>query len=432
MTLRLLFLVGLLLAGVYLALGPRPFAGAAPGAKIPDAVFEELAPADLRGDTARVDHEHAVFAEAAQRAWRYVERAYQPATGLVQPVPDYAFATIWDVASTLAAFYAAERLGLITSEDLTRRVSLALRTLAELPLFDGAAFNKSYRVQDGAPGGRDGAASSAGYGWSAIDLGRLLVWLHILRVQRPELASAAEQVVARLDFDRLVRDGYLQGAELGRSGRLRAYQEGRIGYEQYAAAGFALWNQPASRATDWGENLRRVQVLNQALLQDRRPDACLTSEPFLLLGLELGWDEHAFPLALGLLGAQRERWRRTGITTVVSEDASADPPHYFHYYCALLDDVEFSVTAQGYALLPDAPRTISTKGAFAWYALAPNSYTRQALASVRDALASASGWPAGVYESNGRPAGPENVNTAAVILEAAAFARRRRPLLLER
>jgi type II secretory pathway component PulK len=71
---------------------------------------------------------------------------------------------------------------------------------------------------------------------------------------------------------------------------------------------------------------------------------------------------------------------------------------------------------------------VSAKGAFAWRALFPTDYTARTLAAVLPAR-SAAGWASGVYESGGRSTGAVNVNTQAVILEAALFRKRGGPLL---
>ena len=73
----------------------------------------------------------------------------------------------------------------------------------------------------------------------------------------------------RLDYGRLVRDGYLRGESVLR-GRVVGYQEGCIGYEQYAANGFALWGQRVERALDLLANARAAETLGVGLLADAR------------------------------------------------------------------------------------------------------------------------------------------------------------------
>lgn len=376
--------------------------------------------------------EQALFVDAAKHAWGFIDRMYVPATGLVRPLEEYPYATIWDIASGLAALYSARELELLPQEEYDRRMSTALRTLQAVPLYDDALFSKVYSATDASMTGHGDRPTTVGTGWSAIDMGRLLVWLRIVADGHPQHRADAEKVVARVDFDRLVRDGLLRGTTVPAHGRGLEYQEGRIGYEQYAAEGVALWGHRAERALDFAAHGREREVLGQPLLADTRGEDRLTSEPFVMMGLELGWTTPQWRgLAWRLLAAQEERFRQTGRVTIVSEDANPTPPYYFYYYSVLAGGREFAVDAQGAKAPLDGPRTVSTKAAFAWHALLPGPYTYRAVQTVQPARTS-DGWGAGVDEATGRGVGSENVNTAAIILEAALYVTRGRPFLTRR
>ncbi|HEX2092826.1 MAG TPA: DUF3131 domain-containing protein [Longimicrobiaceae bacterium] len=379
-----------------------------------------------------IPDERRVLLEAANAAWVYVNREYQPATGLVNSVAGYPYATVWDIASGLAALYCANRLGLLEDTEYDRRMRLALRTLRNMRLFDGAAFNKNYSTRTGAIAGRDDRdrkVAARGYGWSALDIGRLLVWLRIIRSTQPHYAGEIDAIVERLDFSRLVKDGYIWGETVGRRGRTQRYPEGRIPYEQYAAAGFGLWGHRAEKALSLSENAIPITVMDVPLIADRRGHDHLTSEPFVLAGLELGWTPEMRDLALRMLAVQRERYTRTGQVTVVSEDALPQAPYYFYYYTVNLHGKWFAVSAQDPNARLEGPRWVSSKAAFGWYALVPSDYTRLAVETVAPARHAARGWSSGVYEGTGQPTRGENVNTAAVILEAALYRTTRRPLV---
>lgn len=397
----------------------------------PVAILAEggLPSAMLPSTSFRMAEEDSVYDSAARLAWRYVDSQYQPATGLVNSVVNYPFATVWDIGSALAAMYSAHGLGLLSTEEYERRTIRALETLERLALFDGAAFNKNYQVQRGLPAGRnDRDVDVEGYGWSSTDLGRLLVWLKIVAEGHPSLAPRAERVARRLDYDRIVREGYLWGAGRTRNGRIRSYQEGRIGYEQYAAAGFALWGHYADRALDLDQNAEPVEVFDTPLLTDRRGDARLTSEPFFLIGIELGWWSPAWEeQAIQVLAAQKARFDQTGQVTLVSEDALPIGPYFFYYYTIHGEKRPFEV-ATVTTNLREGPRWMSTKAAYAWYSLFPGPYTWRGVEAVEPAAGGA-GWGSGVYEKSGRGTGGQNLNTAAVILESALYLERRRPLL---
>ena len=374
--------------------------------------------------------ERANFMLAAQSAWVYVEREYQPATGFVNSVVAYPYATIWDIASGLAALYCGNRLGLLEDDEYDRRMRLALHTLGRLRLFDGIAFSKNYSTRTGVIAGRDDRdwrAGERGTGWSATDIGRMLIWLHVIRTNQPKYAPRIDSIVARLDMTKLVKDGYLWGSTLTPAGRELRYVEGRIPYEQYAAAGYAAWGYRAEQALNPALNAIPITVLGVPLVADRRGQDHLTSEPFVLHGLEVGWSPALRDLSMRMLEVQRERFRRTKKVTMVSEDAIPRPPYYFYYYNVNLQGKTFVVSAQGASNASGTRPWVSAKAAWGWHALLPSDYTRIALRTVADARRT-TGWSSGVYEANGHSTGGENVNTAAVILEAALYRMTGRPL----
>jgi hypothetical protein len=367
-------------------------------------------------------------AEVAEAAWAFIDRNWHDATGLVSATDHYAVVTTWDMGSMLAALYSAHGLGLIEEAEYDRRMARLLETLATVDLYDGVAFNKAYDSRTGRMVDRRDRPSAQGYGWSVLDLGRLLSWLRIVHQQTPRHASAARGVVQRLDFGALVEDGYLIGGNLER-GRTVTYVEGRIGYEQYAAEAFARWGHEAPLSASLTENTEPVNVNGYAVLADTRGRDRLTSEPFVLLGLELGWSDEMRPLASNVLGAQRARYESTGTVTVVSEDAMTEPPHYFYYYSLLLNGQTFVVDAQGARQAMDGPRWVSAKATYGWHALLPDDYTALAVAAVAPAVVPGQAVYSGVYEEDGRRAGSANVNTAGVILQTLLFREGGLPLI---
>ena len=361
--------------------------------------------------------------DAARLAWSSVDAGYDRKTGWYRPMRAFPDATVWDLASGLAASHCAARLGLLPVGEYESRIRLALATFRKVPLAGGVAYNKVYDVSRGTARG-SGAELS---GWSTTDLGRLLVWLRIVANGSPGLAAECRAVADRIAWDSVVRGGYLWGRSVGPSGVVD-YQEGQLGFEQYAAAGFRLFEHPAENALDLSRNALPIEVLGQPLVADLRGRDRLTSEPFVLAGLELGWDEPTARLSKSLLAAMEARAARTGRLTICSEDAVDRPPYWFYYYCVYSNAREFSVDVQKYKAVVEEPRWVSTKASFAWNALLPSPYTARAVAAV-SAARSPAGWRSGIEEGSGRPIGAPNVNTAAVILEAAVYSRTGKPLL---
>jgi hypothetical protein len=377
--------------------------------------------------------ERQLFLNAARLAWAFVDRNYQPATGLSRAHDTYQYVTLWDIASGLAATYSAHELGFISDPVYTQRIQRVLNTLSTADLFDNAAFNRSYDSKTGKMIDRQERISSRGYGWSVTDIGRLLTWLRILAVNQPQFATQATNIVRRLDMSRLIKDGYLQSEDLSPStGARHPFQEGRIGYEQYTAAGLALWGYRAENALNAALNAIPASVLGIPIVADKRGDERITSEPYIMMGMETGWySPELRQQAWRVLAAQEARYKTTGILTMVSEDALPDPPWYFYYYDVYRQGRSFAVDGPTGTYV-ESPRWISSKAAFAWHALLPSPYTLAVLQAVQAAAVPGRGWGAGVYEGSLRPTGDASLNTAALILEAALYNLRGRPILLTR
>jgi hypothetical protein len=146
---------------------------------------------------------------AAELAWRYVTANRQPQTGLINSKEGYAFVTAADMAYALAAYVAAEGLKLIDLEAFLRDTRQLLATLGQLPLYGDELFNREYDARTGRFVDLSGHISAGGSGWSAMDIGRLLVWLKIVGSRYPDLSESAAAVVRRLRMGRMVAGGRL-------------------------------------------------------------------------------------------------------------------------------------------------------------------------------------------------------------------------------
>ena len=391
------------------------------------------APAVLRERaTATAAVEEQRFTEAARAAWALIDKHYYPSTGLVSAQPTWAYPTVWDIASTLAAYYSARGLGLITDAEYKKRASLLLATMRKGRLYEGIAYGRNYDAKTGELVGPDQKPHPNGTGYSAIDIGRLLVVLGIVAKQDPELAEAARAVATRIDATRALKNGFMMGTELSKkTGKPSVYQEGRLGYEQYAASGFALWNMKAAGALDVRANSVKAEVLGIPVTGDKRGLDRLTSEPFILHGLELGWDGPMRELAWQTLSAQAARYAKTGQVTIASEDAINKAPYYFYYYCVYCSGKPFVINVHSPTIQLNEPRWISTKAAFAWHALLPSKYTWTAIDAVRPALNAERGWATGVFEGSNASTETYSLNTSAVILEAALYRKTGKPLIAQ-
>jgi hypothetical protein len=368
------------------------------------------------------------YDEAARLAWAFMDRGYTSKTGLVIAQPDWPYPTTWDIASTLAAYYSAKGLGYITADEYKKRTLRALQTLQSASLYGNSVFGRNYDARTGSLVGAGHQAAGHGTGFSAIDVGRMLIWLKIVGNSDPEINKAATALVRRLDRSRIVRNGYLYGETLPAKGAVQRYQEGRLGYEQYSAAGFQEWGMGATRAADIGVNAAQKKIGSIPILTDKRNLDRLTSEPLILHGMEVGLRGGMAELAWQALALQAQRYVQTGQVTIASEDALSIAPHYFYYYCIYCSGKPFVINIHSPGTELDGPRWVSTKAAFAWHALKPNEYTWLGVQAVAPAKSTA-GWASGVFEKTGKSTGTVTLNTAAVILEAALYRKTGKPFL---
>ncbi len=370
--------------------------------------------------------------DAARIAWRYFERNTDPVTGLVRSVDGYPSTTAWDLGSSILAAAAASALGIIGDEDLELRMRPLLATLATMPLFDGALPNKAYDTRTAAMTNYENGAAPKGIGFSAVDLGRLVTALVFLGDGHPTLREAILRALARWAPACAVRGGELRGVHGDAAGRLRDLQEGRLGYEQYAAKGFGLVGLDVSRARRYDRFVAETSLLGVPVPRDARDfrrfgalDA-VTTEPWVLDALELGLDPAAAPLAERVFDVQKRRFESTGVVTALSED-HLDRAPWFAYGAVWADGAPWRAVAPN-GDDAGALRGLSTKAAFALAVLHPDDpyagVLRDAIADARDPEL---GWFAGVYERGGTNRSL-SANTNAVVLEAVLF-EARGPLL---
>lgn len=147
----------------------------------------------------------------ARNAWAYFVANTQPTTGLVNAVNKYPSTTMWDSASYLAALTAARELGIIDKAEFDRRLLQFMATLNKLVLFQNQVPNKVYNTITGQKVNYLNKPGEIGF--SAIDIGRMLLWLKIIKERYPEHGNSIDNVVLGWDFTHVVDDcGMLYGA----------------------------------------------------------------------------------------------------------------------------------------------------------------------------------------------------------------------------
>ena len=360
----------------------------------------------------------------ARVAWAYFKNNVNSRTGLANSVDGYPAATMWDTGSYLLALRSARQINIISQDEFDTHLRKALASLAGLALFDDALPNKSYNVETLAMVDDTNRPVVGGTGWSALDIGRLLVPLNLIAWNYPQHTKAVNRLIARWDTARLVQDGQLYGARMA-GGQVELVQEGRLGYEQFAAKSFALIGINADRAADYLGHLGETEIYAVQVPHDLRDARTLdahnyvVSEPYVLDGLEFGGDRHSREFAWRIYRAQEERFLRTGVLTAATED-HVDQPPYFVYNTVFTNGKAWQTISDKGESVP-VLRSLSVKAAFAWHALYRTGYSSKLMAAVAGLHDPARGWYAGLYEENPRPNKSLTSNTNAVVLESLAY-----------
>ncbi|QFS50525.1 DUF3131 domain-containing protein [Nostoc sphaeroides] len=364
--------------------------------------------------------------QLAHTAWRYFEKN-RLSTGLVSSAADFPATTMWDVGSQFAGMVAARELELLSAAEFDQWMQSALATLAKLPLYRNELPNKAYNAKTLIPVNYGQLQKPQEIGFSALDLARLVQWLDIIATRYPQHAAASRAVTARWKLERLVQNGQLMGAEY-RSGKETWNQEGRLGYEQYAAYSLKKIGVIAAKALDTKAENKFVNIMGVEVPSDKRTTYhnYVTSEPYILDGLESGFKALPAEYAAKLLQAQQRRYQATNQLTAWSED-NLDREPWFVYNCIFVNgELWKSIDSSG----KDAAafRGSSIKAAIGWHMLFQTRYTEKLYKGMRWLADPNRGVFAGFYEQTQEPNRALTVNTNGIVLEALLYRRVGKPL----
>lgn len=375
--------------------------------------------------------------EMAKTAWTYFVKYSQGETGLVNAVGSYPSTTLWDTASYISGLVSAYELCVIDKREFDKRANTLIKTLRNLPLFQGEAPNKVYNTKTGQK--VDYANKPADIGVSANDIGRLLVWLKILKERNPYLANGVDNIPMRWNFCNIVNeDGRLFGSLVSGEGSTRYVQEGRLGYEEYAAKGFALWGFDVPRALS-PEPLAYTTIYDVKVPYDGRDPRVFKSqnyvltEGYLLDGLEMGWDlpndrsndghvaSHGWraEFANRIYLVQQRRFEQTGIITARSEH-QVDGRPYFVYDSIFADGYAWNTLDPTGEYQPDRA-AVAAKAAIGLWALWDTPYTDLLFETVADLSDPEAGFYEGLYENGNGFIPLQTANNNGVILASLLY-----------
>lgn len=369
--------------------------------------------------TAPLTENEQAFAEVA---WQYFENNRQPATGFTNSADQFPSGTLWDQGNYLMALNAAVWLDLIDQTEFDNQLNQFLTGLGEMPLVDGALPNKVYNSATGEMVNYANEPTEEGIGWSALDIGRLLAAFHIIRTCHPQYEDWITGIVASWQVARSVEGGQLYGAVVEADGSIMRVQEGRLGYEEYAARGYELWGFEVDEALAL-EPMQMVKVSGVKIPVDERDfettnaNNYVVSESYILEAIEFGWDADLTKHGEAVLAAQASRYEETGQLTAVSEDNVDQAPHFL-YSTLYANGTPWAVITEENDPHPDL-RTVSTKAAFGWFYLFPKqTYTLKLINAVKELQApTGGGFYAGVYEETDEVNTILTGNTNGLILE---------------
>lgn len=352
---------------------------------------------------------------AAKVAWHYFEKFTQPDTGLANSVGNFPSTTLWDTASYISGMVAAYELCLIEKTEFDDRILRLLTTVKGLKLFRKELPNKVYHTKTGAQ--VDYTNKPGEIGFSALDIGRFLVWMRILKNRYPYLGNTIDSVLLKWDYSNVIDpQGLLVGAYVDSETNETKYaQEGRLGYEEYAAKGFALWGfRPllAHRA----EPFLTASIFGVQVPYDGRDPRIFHSqnyvvtESYLLDGLELDFDlphddssgdqVHSdgwrAEFADRIYRVQEARYRNTGFLTARSEHNVKGPP-YFTYDTIFSDGYPWNTVTPRGDYSPDHA-AIASKAAMGLWSLWDTPYTQRLFDAVIELYNPENGIYEGLYE----------------------------------
>jgi len=342
----------------------------------------------------------------ANIAWLYFEQNYQPMTGLVNSVNAYPSTTMWDSGSVIFASIAARHLCLLNDNDFHQRMTNMLGTLNRIKLYDGVAPNKVYNTKTATMTDYNNHPKPNGVGVSTIDLARMVSSLRTLSANYPEFSKQSEHVVERWNFNPLVKNHQMYG--LYRDpvmDETQHFQEGRLGYEQYAGKIFKDLGLDTTQAADYKNKFRSDVIIHDIPIavdsRDPRQFGAynyVVTESYALEAMEIKPSKEFDTLFQHIFDVQKAHADKTGLVTAVSED-NLDRAPYFLYNSIYVAGSPWSAITDTGVYHPEL-KTLSVKAAFALAYLYPNDpYAKRLIGSIRNAYDPEKGWYSGVYES---------------------------------
>ncbi len=358
----------------------------------------------------------------AKIAWKYFENNYQEETGLYNSVDAYPATTLWDISSALHAIMSAYEIGIIDQAAFDTRLSKGLKSMSTMSLYKDMLPNKVYSTYTLDMVDYANHSTKEGIGWSAMDIGRFFGAVSRIRKFYPEHTILVNQVVSRWKVDKVLEGATLHGIGFNFKDKgVTIVQEGKLGYEEYASKGYILNDFDATESYKYTDFLKFQEIYGIEIATDTREVKhhpaynYVLSEPYILDGIEYGWDVNSKELAYRIYKVQQKRANDIGIPIAVSE-GHIDKAPYFVYNAVYTNGEEWVCLAEnGDDAI--AFKSFSTKAAYAWASLYDDDYSKILTDNLEGLYNEDKGWYSGRYDATGIVNKTLTANTNGVILE---------------
>lgn len=364
--------------------------------------------------------------ENAKIAWKYFENNYQKETGFFNSVDAYPATTLWDISSSMHAIMSAYEIGIIDNAEFDTKIKKILSSMKEMSLYQNELPNKMYNTFNLKMVDYSNRVSTEGIGWSAMDIGRFLGVINKIHKYYPQFTLLANQVIARWNIDKILEDSTLHGIGFSFKDKgVTIVQEGKLGYEEYASKGYMLNGFDASESMKYTDFIKFEEVYGIEIATDTREVKhhpaynYILSEPYILDGIEYGWDINSKELAYRVYKAQKKRANDIGIPIAVSE-GHIDRAPYFVYNSIYINGNMWTCIAENGEDATDF-KSFSTKTAYAWATLYDDEYSNLLLENLEGLSNKDKGWYSGRYDKNGLINKVLTANTNGVILECISY-----------
>ncbi|MCL1125240.1 DUF3131 domain-containing protein [Shewanella surugensis] len=362
------------------------------------------------------------------KAQRFMEDNWNDVTGFIDSVNGYTQTTMWDLGSAISGILALEALGVVESQLTQIRLEKLLATLMSMPLYDNKLPNRQYNTVTGLPSGPYSKSASHGNGWSALDLGRLYIWLEVIKQQKPQLSHQVDKITDKWKLEDAVKGKTLFGIKLTSKGE-HFRQEGRLGYLQYAAKGYQLAGLNVDKAYDC-RHLGEVEVEEKTLLIDKRNLPFFTLDPYLLYAIEVGRPKDCWFQLNTLYQLHKQHFERFNRLLVYAEDSLNRKPWFLYNNIYYQGDAWWSVSSSGKEVPKQNVQIFSNKAALAMSMLFDDEYATLLADKVIKNSLKHYHVPTGLF-SDGAENVAYNINTNAFILVSLWFkSRNYTPILM--